>query len=198
MTQTIYRTIPAPKMVDYTNLGWTAFRTEQDNVGVAKRIETGLAYHTHQYDCDSFSVEYASLQEATIIRPLGQNLDRGLANSLTFFYEDGKGQTRDMLLNSLFRIEAQWSLYSICTEDRVSTNLNGRILPIRIYGNFDTPAQLDLYVDSLITLGLSPANQDFWWDTKNDIFFSFDNQYMLRIDSYLRATFQELHTRSGV
>lgn len=215
---TITKTIPSERAVVYQNLGWSLYErllTGESCSSVRKVLKT-QAENDYHADAD-FSTPYL-IQRGLINRPLGQHTDLPLSHAVRLDYMGSAEFEYGALPRSLRKMESQWSLYSHHKfEDIVAAKTgDSRKFQLRVFANFDSEANKEQYRQWMVkafagnlylkeNLGASTISRinlvelspytDFWWDITNDVLFSFDKQFMSRIESHLKASFAALNNQ---
>lgn len=210
---TIFKTVPLSRQTQYENLGWSlhpSFESAEDSVQVLKKVKTNSGHNDH---IDSTMKRPYLIQRARINRPLGQYEGLALSKAVDLDYMGSAEFEFGALPRSFRKIEAQWSLYKQHKfEDIVAVRTDdARQFQLRVYANFDTDAAKEqyrvwlrdafagkLYLKESLRARLSNnvvvlEGTDFWWDIQNDVMFSFDKQFMNRLESHLRASFEVLN-----
>lgn len=211
---TLHKSIPAERLDAYKNLGW------QDST---YSVITGFQHikkecNTKSPRNDTWDIKMKApylVQRGQIRRPLGQHTDMPLKNAVSLDYMGAAEFEFGALPSSFRRTEAQFMLYKkvkvpsivACTGDK------GKDFTLRLFANFDTTEQEAQYLGWLEqmfagelrmkeSVGVVKAagkivlndHCDFWWDIENDVFMSFDKQFMSRISEHLLKSFEVLNT----
>jgi hypothetical protein len=150
-----------------------------------------------------------ALQAARILRPLGRYRHSRFFDSVTLVQTGNQGNDEySNTIESLRRMQLTAFAYDTFKAEsifltrgtytyalRLHTRLRGRDLEtyvrwlleirngLRKLRNASGFAKRDLPEDEL------PTNVDFWWDTTNDVMFSFDQNYMRRLPDHLKVSF---------
>ena len=205
-TYRMTKVIPQSRLKAYKNLGWQVAESRGEDVSIFKDAMTN---DNSTVSGDITPVPPYLCQRGRICRPLGQHVDEPLFQAVDMEYMRSAQFEGGALGRSLRRVEAQFLLYkkSVC-KTIVGTN-NGREFNLQMLANFDTDARELEYKQRLLDtfLGKSYSSEgmgvnidggtriqligkaDFWWDVRNDVFFSFDKQFMARIQLHLQASF---------
>ena len=213
---TITKAIPADKLISYVNLGWLKSSERDGLVNITKQIQTGSDHN----DFDSLEHRQMYLvQRGKIRRPLGKHVGQTLSQAVSMDYMGSAEFEYGALPKSFRRIEAQFLLYKKITVKEVTACLgdSDRTFTLRLFANFDTPDDEVIYVRELLetlrgqrrlkeslriemdksgVVVLDPQTYaDFWWDIRNDVFFSFDKQFMSRLPEHLQASFEQMNSK---
>jgi hypothetical protein len=119
---------------------------------------------------------------------------------------------------SLRRIQAQMQLFQQYKLDSHKVTCEGHDYVLRVFANFDTDEQKEQYEGWLHEIAADTVRlkehtrfeirsrgtnfpkidrfgTDFWWDIKNDVMFSFDKNFMNRIERHLKKSFDYMDSQ---
>ena len=210
-TYRLTKEIPPSRLQAYTNLGWILDAQYDDSASIRKEVMTsGNAVDS----TDIAFVQPYLCQRGLIRRPLGKHVEDTLTQAVQLEFMGAAQFERGALERSLRRVESQFLLYKKIVGKGIIASSKGREFDLRLLANFDTPERESQYLQMLheTFLGKRYSNEkmgveilsgdkimltgtaDFWWDIKNDVFFSFDKQFMARIQNHLQASFAQLNS----
>lgn len=209
--------IPPSREAQYINAGWQfgcMSNAKADSVFIQREVHTNAGHDVDDY------LELKPLyhiQRGRIRRPLGKHLQSTVTQAIDLDYMGNAHFEFGALPRSLRRIQAQFGLYQLYKVEDLSVAIDRQVFVLRVFANFDTDAQRLQYQSWLQDLAadkvrmeeysgfekrMRPPNFpiiaanssgfDVWWDIVNDVFFSFDKNFMNRIDSHLRISFEAL------
>jgi hypothetical protein len=207
-TYRLSKAIPKARSASYSNIGWSVGSSNDELAFVTKEIQTGTQDdYTDIQDRAPYLV-----QRGLIRRPLGQYVECTLTQAVEMEYMGAAQFEYGALPKSLRRIEAQFMLYKKVVAKNIVANIRGREFDLRVLANFDSPEREAEYLTQLREviegqryieerLGMDTRGgklsvtdrTDFWWDITNDVFFSFDKQFMSRIQNHLQASFSAMN-----
>lgn len=221
-TYTLFKTVPRERKSAYTNIGWTphtASAEDSPSVQLTKVCLTNVG--CDDAHCVEATVPYL-VQRGTIRRPLGGHRDARLTRAVNMDYMGAAEFEFGALPASLRRVEAQFSLFKTVLAKNIvaSIPVKGveREFTLRLYANFDTDEQRNTYITQLadvffgtrhtkesLHLYLDSAagtyrltDTDFWWDIENDVFMSFDKQFMSGLQQNLQQSIAWLNSTPEV
>lgn len=204
-TYQVIKNVPIAKLDSYTNNGWLLESQHDQEVKIIKNINTHHTIISHSMPSNTPTY----LQRGIIQRPLSRYKESPLEEAVTFGFMNHPNFEFGALTLSILRTASQSNMYRLhkCTEiAAVMANKSKHYL--QIYSNFDTKEQETDYLSKLHRLfhdpknreklgldknptKLSLSNTDFWWDIENDIFLSFDAQFMVRLSQHLNVSFHQ-------
>ena len=209
--------VPKARLIQYQNLGWSVAKTSGHELEQVPIFKTMITRSTSDDYSELRNEPIYLVQRATIRRPLGANVGKTLSGAVAFDYMGAAEFEFGELPKSLRRIESAYSLYDLRISESITAKLNGKDLKLRVFGNFDTTEQWNAYnqqlvdafsgrlrlKESLRTDVIMPQSNtgcvevllqdiDFWWDIENDVFFSFDKQFMTRLPDHLKQSFNSM------
>lgn len=196
--------VPNSRLNSYLQLGWVETSGNGESTEITKTLL--IKSPEQHYDCGFHNPTL--IQRGKIRRPLHTQKGGTLSAAVQFDYMGASEFEYGALPRSLKRVEAQYLLYQPYTFDIIAA-VNGKDMPLQVYANFDSDEQRLQYQQALIDVANRKIKTheatyltvdmfgkialstgcDFWWDIKNDVFFSFDKQFMSRIDGHLRSSF---------
>lgn len=209
----VSRKIPIGMTNTYLNSGFVVAEpatAEEEFVVVSKNVttQTGKDEHTSA----EFRKPYL-IQSGSIRRPLGKYDGQKLTHAVSLDYMGSAEFEWGAPAMSLRRVQAQFQHYKQFKFERHVVSCGEYYYVLRVFGNFDSEAQAAQYEQWLIEVAqdkimlkdscgfeerrrqpsfpkLEKPGQDFWWDIRNDVFFSFDKNFMNRMERYLKASFE--------
>lgn len=223
----VCRQIPRNELRRYLNAGFTHEWHAQSAdyypfTFVTKSLITGTKQSVHTNQLLSIGPvlnPHASFCVANINRPLGKYENAELFNSITVLRDEKSEQVlRGLQFNSLRRIQAQLSLFSLYKFRSHVVDCQDHQYILRGFANFDNQEQQTKYEQILTDLKnsvdyqrdqqtgfeeynrganfpkIEPSEGDFWWDLDNDVMFSFDKNFMSNLEQHLKETFRVLDT----
>jgi hypothetical protein len=213
---TLSKVVPMARLQAYLNMGWTRLDVKAGTyVVVRKEIHTDLGkdteYNNIQSEMQVLQPPYL-IQRGLIVRPLGKHRNDVLSDAVHFDYMGSAEFEFGALPMSLRRVEAQFMLYKHIVFSDIVAEREGKLLPLRMYANFDSDVNRETYKKNLLDvfqwnrrlkehIGLEyhgnvlkfAPNCDFWWDIDNDLFFCFDKQYMSGLETNIKSSFDKMN-----
>ncbi len=205
---TITKEIPENLLSQYVNLGWSRVPSSVGSTVISKVVQTGNSVSNH-IDLEWRAPCY--VQRGKIRRPVGYYQDETLSRAVDLDYMGSAEFEFGALSTSLRCVESQLILYKLHVVDSIPGYRDGKTHSIRLFANFDTEEQLATYVAYLkdmvagklqmkestymkLELGAVAISDrcDFWWDIRNNVFMSFDKQFMSRIINHVHRSIQVL------
>jgi hypothetical protein len=210
MTLHLTKAIPiaGSRLAQYQNAGWQLTQTGKTEHLLVKRMVTkGILMRF----LDLKLVEPSLIQLGKIRRPLNKYQDLLLSDAVYLEAMEMPRIDPEALVTSIRIVESQFSLYQAYNVKNISLFRDGDQFSLHLFANFDSPEQYQQYVAWLTQLregGLTPAptrmsrrecvnelpdDTDFWWDTANSFFWSFDRNFIQRLPNNLRASISDLN-----
>lgn len=212
-TLTLYKQIPEVRKQEYLDTGWEIESVNERRVVVKYVKETNGSYN--RSEPIEHSVPYL-IQRGKIVRPLGEQKGVSISRAVDMDYMGSAEFEFGALPLSLRMIQAQFPMYKMHRIENFKVVEDGKDRFLRVFANFDTEDQLADYVKWLTQLetgGLRlkersnfalsdrgpafPKREkndysftDFWWDINNNVFFSFDKNFMNRLPEIMKNTFE--------
>lgn len=206
-TYSFSKQVPTPRLPSYQNLGWLMREVLPNNLVL---IDKTMIVPTTEHPSEHVEPTGPTfLQRGTICRPLGQFSDAPLFEAVEMDFMGAAEYENGALIRSLRRFEAQALLYEMINDEQITAQVDGREFALKLFANFDSLQQRDEYMIDLYAMfhkaskadllginvkdRISLVRTDFWWDIKNDVFMSFDKQFMSRLMQHLQCTVRTLN-----
>jgi len=204
---TFTRNVPRDSVSAYLNAGWATLQVTSD----ASKLEMLPMYRDLQTSGEECTVSVdlqapLHIQRARILRPLGAHQGLRLSQAVGYDYMGNSHFEFGAIALTMRMIQAMYPLCKTHVCEPLSKSIGDRKFNLRAFGNFDTDAQLEEYmqyikeiqdnkrrleenprIDLTINDTFAP---DVWVDLNNAVILSYDKQFMSRLQSHLMATFQ--------
>lgn len=152
-----------------------------------------------------YSVEPSSLadwiQRGSINRPLRKFKDTCLTEAISFNNPSKVACSLSALTVSVIALSSQLFAAEHFSVPSVSRRVKDNTCSLHVFGVFDSDEDSAKYIKSLIDLFNSPSSADaglcfdsdstdtdVWWDCLNNVFFSFDRNFLSNIESNIKAS----------
>lgn len=212
------RAIPSAKVNLYINAGFSVIESRMVDEGQVV-VEKNVVNKTGRdsYSDYEFRKPYL-VQRGAIHRPLGKYEGVKLTSAVDMDYMGAAEFEFGALPLSLRRIQAQMQLFQQYKLDSHKVTCEGHDYVLRVFANFDTDEQKEQYEGWLHEIAADTVRlkehtgfeihgrgtnfpkidrfgTDFWWDIKNDVMFSFDKNFMNRIERHLKKSFDYMDSQ---
>lgn len=192
------RFIPNALRVQYMNLGWSI---EQSNYGLVGKKPFAAISSSGAKAVKLGRLAEPKLLKLEILRPLGAYLNLPLESVIRVNQPEEFEAHIDQFLASFF---VQFQMCGAYKARSISAKIGQTDFILRMYGCFDGPSKAVNYERLVAEFFQDPNNLptrlkqtwdgeskiDLWFDVENAVIMSFDKNFINRVDSHLKVSFQ--------